>query len=75
MALEFGTEPLQFVLEALRADTWLHAHGRIDTPEGRAIKAKIRSAFYSDTPHWQGMIVGQALLACRQAVSGLAETP
>jgi uncharacterized protein DUF2817 len=75
MALEFGTEPLQFVLEALRADTWLHTHGKVDTPEGRAIKAKIRSAFYCDTPHWQGMIVGQALLACRQAVSGLAEMP
>ena len=75
MALEFGTELLPFVLEALRADTWLHTHGEVDTPAGRAIKAQIRSAFYCDTPHWQGMVVGQALLACRQAVSGLTETP
>jgi Protein of unknown function (DUF2817) len=73
MALEFGTLPIESVLEALRADAWLHAHGDFETPEGQAIKEQIRAAFYGDAPDWKGMIAGQALLACRQAVSGLSE--
>ena len=72
MALEFGTIPILEVLDALRADAWLHAHGNLDSSEGRAIKAQIRAAFYGDAPDWKGMIVGQALLACRQAVIGLS---
>jgi Protein of unknown function (DUF2817) len=73
MALEFGTLPVESVLEALRADAWLHAYGNLEAPEGRAIKQQIRAAFYGDTPDWKGMIAGQALLACRQALSGLSE--
>jgi hypothetical protein len=74
MALEFGTLPVENVLEALRADAWLHAHGSLESPEGRAIKQQIRAAFYGDAPDWKGMIAGQALLACRQALGGLAST-
>jgi hypothetical protein len=73
MALEFGTLPLESVLEAVRADAWLHSHGTLESPQGRAIKAQIRAAFYGDAADWKGMIAGQALLACRQAVSGLSE--
>ena len=73
MALEFGTLPVESVLQALRADAWLHTHGKLDSPQGRAIKSQLRAAFYGDAGDWKGMIAGQALLACRQAVAGLTE--
>jgi hypothetical protein len=72
MALEFGTVSLVQTFMALRADAWLHARGDPASPEGRAIKAQMREAFYGDAPDWKGMIAGQSLLACRQAIRGLA---
>jgi Protein of unknown function (DUF2817) len=71
IALEFGTVgPLQ-VLDALRADNWLHAHGDPLSPNGRVIKDQITNAFYLDNDVWRGMVLGQSLLACRQALAGL----
>ena len=72
IALEFGTLPIEEMLDAVRADAWVHARGDLRSPQGKAIKAQIRAAFYGDAPDWKGMIAGQALLACRQAVTGLA---
>jgi hypothetical protein len=72
MALEVGTQPTPQVLTALRADAWLHAHGDLDSPLGREIKAQMRAAFYGDADDWKGMVAGQSLLACKQALAGLA---
>jgi len=71
MALEFGTKPFMTALNTVRADAWLHAYGDPLSPEGRAIKAEIRDAFFGDTDDWKGMIAGQSLLATRQALKGL----
>ena len=71
MALEVGTQSLAEVFLAVRADAWLHAHGDPASPQGRAIKAQIRAAFYGDADDWKGMVAGQSLLACRQAIAGL----
>lgn len=71
VALEFGTVPLEEVLNAVRADAWLHAHGDPQSPSGRAIKSEIRAAFFSDSEFWRGMILGQSQLASRQAILGL----
>jgi hypothetical protein len=71
MALEVGTQDLMAVLNALRADAWLHAYGDPLSEQGRAIKAQIRDAFYGDAPDWKGMVAGQSLLACKQAIAGL----
>jgi Protein of unknown function (DUF2817) len=73
MALEFGTVPVLEVLDALRADAWVHSHGDPSSATGKAIKTQIRNAFYGDAPDWKGMIAGQALLACRQAIAGLSD--
>lgn len=71
IALEFGTvEPLS-VLSALRADNWLHAHGDPRGPAAPAIKAQVLAAFYTSTDVWRGMILGQSLATCRQAIAGL----
>ncbi|MCE9523669.1 MAG: M14 family metallopeptidase [Alphaproteobacteria bacterium] len=71
VALELGTKPVMEVLNALRADAWLHAHSDPLSPAGREIKKQIRTAFYGDADDWKGMVAGQSLLACRQALAGL----
>jgi hypothetical protein len=73
MALEVGVQDLMRVMNALRADAWLHAHGDPLSEAGRAIKTEIRDAFYGDADDWKGMVAGQSLLACKQALAGLAE--
>lgn len=74
VALEFGTLKIEQILEAVRADAWLHAYGDPESPEGRAIKAQIRAAFFGEGDYWRGMILGQSLLATRQAVRGLMKS-
>jgi hypothetical protein len=71
IAIEFGTvDPLQ-VLNALRADNWLHLHGDPAASWPHPIKAQILSAFLGDDEVWKGMILGQSLAVARQAVAGL----
>lgn len=52
VALEFGTVDTLTVVQALRADAWLHAHGDPAGPDAPAIKAALRSAFADDDPAW-----------------------
>ena len=73
IALEYGTVPSAEVMDALRADNWLHVHGDPTGPGAAAIKAQIRAAFYIDTDIWRGMVLGQSLIATRQAVAGLTQ--
>jgi len=73
VALEYGTQDSGKVMNALRADNWLHQHGDPLSPQGQAIKAQIRAAFYVDTDLWRGMVLGQSLIAARQSVAGLAK--
>lgn len=72
MALEVGVLSVTETLNALRADAWLHARGDPASPQGAEIKRAIRAAFYGDTDAWKGMVAGQSLLACRQAIKGLS---
>ncbi|MEI7572835.1 MAG: M14 family metallopeptidase [Phenylobacterium sp.] len=73
MALEVGTLRSDQVLQAVIADNWLRARGDVGSPLGRLIKAQIRAAFYCDHDDWKGMVVGQSMLACRQAIAGLLQ--
>jgi hypothetical protein len=70
--MEFGTVETMVVLQALRADNWLHAHGDVRSADAVPIKKQIRDAFYGDADDWKGMVAGQSLLATRQALAGLA---
>ena len=72
MAIEIGTLALTEVLDALRADAWLHGHGDPLSPEAVEIKSRIRAAFFGDADDWKGMVLGQSLLATRQALAALA---
>jgi len=73
VGLEYGTRPLKEVLDSLRADNWLHVHGRLDSREGREIKAQIRAAFYQEKADWKEMVLERSLDVLRRMLSGLAE--
>jgi hypothetical protein len=72
IAMEYGTVPIEDVLDALRGDQWLENHPEIGAPQKDAIKRRLRDAFYTDTPEWKRRIVEQAVEAAHQAVNGLA---
>lgn len=74
LALEFGTLPEELVLDLLRAEAWMHAHGDInfDTPVGRAIKRRFRDAFYVDTDAWKRAVVERSVEMTGNAIAGLA---
>lgn len=72
IALEYGTEPIAEILEALRADNWLHCKGDPATPLGREIKARIRNAFYGDSDSWKRDIWERAVETQRKVAAGLA---
>lgn len=72
IALEYGTQPFPEVLQALRADHWLHRHPQAPEALRQAIRQQMRDAFYVDTDHWRLQVVGQARQALFQAVDGLS---
>ena len=72
IALEYGTVPVLDVLNALRADNWLHLHGDVDTPLGREIKAQIRAAFYGDDDTWKADVFTRAREIVARGLAGLA---
>ena len=72
MALEYGTRPLLEVLNAVRADNWVHHHGDLESPLGRKIKRQVREAFYCDKDDWKDMLFEQGMHAQTAALKGLA---
>ncbi len=69
LAMEFGTQPLLKVLEALRAEQWLTNHPETAPDKAQAIKQQLRDAFYVDTLDWKEKIVAQGMQALHQAFS------
>ncbi len=72
MVIEFGTHEVNAVLKAIRADNWLHCHGKVDSPQGREIKAFMREMFYPALPEWKLMVFSRSNDVIRQALVGLA---
>ncbi|MFQ5973262.1 MAG: M14 family metallopeptidase [Alphaproteobacteria bacterium] len=71
IALEYGTLPISDVLDALRADAWLHARGDLESELGKRIKADIRRAFYPDEPEWKKKVWARAVDMVGRAAAGL----
>jgi len=40
------------VMQALRADAWLHAHGDPTGTDAVSVRAQVRTAFADDDPSW-----------------------
>ena len=72
LALEYGTLPVEDVLESLRADNWLYLHGDVGSPQGREIKAQIRAAFYGEDRAWKTDVWDRAVDVLERAMAGLA---
>jgi hypothetical protein len=72
IALEYGTEPMREVIDALRADHWLAQHPEAGAPRRDAIRRRMRDVFYTDTDAWKQRVVTQGLEAAFEAVAGLA---
>ena len=61
LALEFGTLPPLKVLNALRADHWLHAvSNRCSTFKRWNCAKQMREAFYLDVPWWRAAVYARA---------------
>jgi len=75
ITIEYGTYPVPEVLDALIADNWLHLRGRLDSEQGRAMKAAIRRAFYPDENDWKEMVFLRARQVLRRAAAALASLP
>lgn len=74
IALEYGTEPITEVLDALRGDHWLALHPEAPADLAASIRARMLRAFYTDTDAWKGQVISQARQAMFQAVQGLASS-
>lgn len=74
IAMEYGTQPMEDVMAALRGDHWLHNHPEAPPQQHAEIKRKLMDAFYTDTPEWRQRIVEQARASMLQASSGLSSS-
>ena len=73
VGLEYGTVHFSQVLEAVRADNWLYARGKVDSALGAEIKAAIRDAFYGDDDEWKEAVYDRAVEIYRKTAAGLTQ--
>lgn len=71
IAIEYGTWPINQMIDALRCDQWLENHPELDDATRKRLKRHVRDAFYVDTPEWKQQIVDQAVAAAHKAIDGL----
>lgn len=74
ITLEYGTVPLAEILDAVRADNWLHVHGDLSSSQAREIKAQIRAAFYQDAADWKQLVFERSVDVLRRTVAGLTQS-
>jgi len=74
ITLEYGTTPLSDILDAVRADNWLHVHGDLRTQQAREIKAQIRAAFYPETNAWKQSVFERSVDVVRRTIAGLTQS-
>ena len=71
-ALEFGTIDPVSVLQALRADAWLHAHGDPTAAEAAEVRSQVRQAFADDDPAWLEAVWARFLQVVEQTFVALS---
>lgn len=74
IAVEWGTLDSITVLNALRADNWLHRYGDPTGADAAAIRAQMCEAFAPSEPAWSEQIYDRFALLMDQTLAALAET-
>ena len=72
IALEFGTQPPEAVLQALRYDHWVARRRDPHDAHLEPARAAMRHAFFTDTPQWKQAVLTQTRAAAVQAIAGMA---
>jgi hypothetical protein len=72
IALEYGTYQVPEVLNAVRADNWLHHRGDVASPLGRELKADMKERFFPSGDKWREMVWARAEQTIGWALKGLA---
>lgn len=72
LTLEYGTLPGLKVLNALRAEQWLHNHPEASADLRHRIKRDLRAAFYIETDAWKRDVLIQARRVMDASRAGLA---
>lgn len=75
VTLEWGTVDTVTVVDALRADNWLHNHGDPTGPDAPAIKAALRDAFAPDDPAWAATVYDCFTAVAADTFAALAAPP
>jgi hypothetical protein len=75
IALEFGTQPLEQVLDALRLDHWVARSAPQDATLRARAREAMRQAFFTDTEDWKAAVLAQAREAFGRAVAVLRAAP
>jgi hypothetical protein len=70
---EFGTYPVEHVLQTLRLDNWLAHHGDRASPLGEQLVARMRETFSPGNPDWQTKVLGTGMGFARQAIDALLQ--
>jgi hypothetical protein len=71
ICIEYGTQALRVVLQAMRAEQWLQNNPRASLARAQQIKRQLLDAFFTDTDAWKARVVAQAREAMLQSVSGI----
>ena len=72
IALEFGTQPMLAVLQALRYDHWVARRRDPHDEHLAAARAAMRQAFFTDTPEWKQAVIDQTRSAAMEGIDGMA---
>ncbi|WIM09363.1 M14 family metallopeptidase [Enhydrobacter sp.] len=72
VAIEYGTYAVPDVLNAVRADNWLHQRGDLASPVGKEIKADMKERFFPAGAKWREMVWTRADQTIGWALRGLA---
>jgi hypothetical protein len=71
VALEYGTYTVPEVLNAVRADNWLHHRGDLGSAQGRALKADMKERFFPSGDKWREMVWARADQTIGWALKGI----
>jgi hypothetical protein len=72
ITLEFGTQPQDVVIAALRHDHWVARRRQAHDEHAEPARAAMRHAFFTETPAWKAAVVQQAREAAVLAMDGMA---